>query len=362
MTQTATLEYFRGLRRFTCGREFISARLGRETHVGMSGRIRALLVGVAMLSQASVSYAQLRPQAADIEVLVDAESVPAGSELKVGVAVSLAEGFHVQSDAPRDPALIPTVMTVDPPASVTVQEIVFPAASELMQRGSDQTLAVFEQRFTIGVRLAFSASLEPGDLVIPGRLRYQTCDEAMCYAPTSASFNWTVHVVPKGSAVSRRVAGELAGVHFGSGRGFGEEKSHEIDAPQRGRAASDDPLAQLARFEVASTTGGYLDSAAFLSFVRNAEQGVREVGWFEGCGPLAILLIVFLGGLALNLTPCVLPMIPINLAIIGAGLVIAFVWQSAWPDLIVGLAIAVINADAAREVWQAAREEHRLAA
>jgi thiol:disulfide interchange protein len=35
--------------------------------------------------------------------------------------------------------------------------------------------------------------------------------------------------------------------------------------------------------------------------------------------PLAILLIVFLGGLALNLTPCVFPMIPINLAIIGAG-------------------------------------------
>jgi thiol:disulfide interchange protein len=40
---------------------------------------------------------------------------------------------------------------------------------------------------------------------------------------------------------------------------------------------------------------------------------------FEGRGPLAILLLVFLGGLALNLTPCVLPMIPINLAIIGAG-------------------------------------------
>jgi thiol-disulfide isomerase/thioredoxin len=40
---------------------------------------------------------------------------------------------------------------------------------------------------------------------------------------------------------------------------------------------------------------------------------------FEGRGPIAILLLVFLGGLALNLTPCVLPMIPINLAIIGAG-------------------------------------------
>ena len=40
---------------------------------------------------------------------------------------------------------------------------------------------------------------------------------------------------------------------------------------------------------------------------------------FEGRGPLMILLLVLVGGLALNLTPCVLPMIPINLAIIGAG-------------------------------------------
>ena len=40
---------------------------------------------------------------------------------------------------------------------------------------------------------------------------------------------------------------------------------------------------------------------------------------FERAGPLSILLLVLVGGLALNLTPCVLPMIPINLAIIGAG-------------------------------------------
>lgn len=51
-----------------------------------------------------------------------------------------------------------------------------------------------------------------------------------------------------------------------------------------------------------------------------------------------------------------------NVAIIAAGLVTAFVWRSAWPDLIVGLAIAAMNADAAREVWGAAREEHRAAA
>lgn len=49
-----------------------------------------------------------------------------------------------------------------------------------------------------------------------------------------------------------------------------------------------------------------------------------------------------------------------NVAIVGAGLVTA-VTLSAWPDLIVGLGIAAMNADAAREVWEAARKEHGAA-
>lgn len=48
-----------------------------------------------------------------------------------------------------------------------------------------------------------------------------------------------------------------------------------------------------------------------------------------------------------------------NVAIIAAGAITAWLWRSAWPDLIVGLGIAAMNADAAREVWDAARAEHR---
>ncbi|WP_214473899.1 cation transporter [Mesorhizobium sp. dw_380] len=48
-----------------------------------------------------------------------------------------------------------------------------------------------------------------------------------------------------------------------------------------------------------------------------------------------------------------------NVAIVSAGLVTAYVWRSAWPDLVVGLCIAAMNADAAREVWGAARAEQR---
>lgn len=50
-----------------------------------------------------------------------------------------------------------------------------------------------------------------------------------------------------------------------------------------------------------------------------------------------------------------------NVAIIAAGLLTAYTF-SVWPDLVVGLAIAAVNADAAREVWEAARQEHREAA
>ena len=85
-----------------------------------------------------------------------------------------------------------------------------------------------------------------------------------------------------------------------------------LDPSRRRHRALDD-------FTSLGTTGGYLSADEFLGFVHDAENGVKERGMFEGRGPLAILLIVLVGGLALNLTPCVLPMIPINLAIIGAG-------------------------------------------
>src|SRR4029077_18074266 len=77
-------------------------------------------------------------------------------------------------------------------------------------------------------------------------------------------------------------------------------------------------VAKLGDFRVLGTTG-YSTAGEFVTFIHNSERGVKERGMFEGRGPIAILLIVLIGGLALNLTPCVLPMIPINLAIIGAG-------------------------------------------
>ncbi|MCP8892317.1 cation transporter [Sphingomonas faeni] len=47
-----------------------------------------------------------------------------------------------------------------------------------------------------------------------------------------------------------------------------------------------------------------------------------------------------------------------NIAIIGAGLV-TLIWRSAWPDLAIGVAIGLLNAGAAWEIWSEAKSEAR---
>jgi thiol:disulfide interchange protein len=101
-------------------------------------------------------------------------------------------------------------------------------------------------------------------------------------------------------------------------------------------------IAALGGFEERGTTFGYLASSDFLTFIHNAENGVREKGMLEGRGPIAILLLVLVGGLALNLTPCVLPMIPINLAIIGAGAQAGSRQRGFLLGLVYGSAMAVV--------------------
>jgi thiol:disulfide interchange protein len=186
-------------------------------------------------------------------------------------------------------------------------------------QGTNEPLAVFEHEFLIGVQFAVAADVSPGSLGVPARFRYQACDDKLCFAPVSTDLHWTLQVVGRGVAVARRPPGPFSQIAFGTGAAPSQSNSAALEARPAPAAAASGPRATLDDFSIVATTGGYQRSADFLTFVHNAEQGIKERGLFEGRGPLAILLLVFVGGLALNLTPCVLPMIPINLAVIGAG-------------------------------------------
>jgi thiol:disulfide interchange protein DsbD len=277
------------------------------------------VLGVLCVEEAS---AQIGRPKAEVTPLVERAGVQAGSKARLALKVSLPDGLHTQSDRPRDPTLIPTVLTIDAPAGVTVEEIVFPPATDLKQAGQDLLLAVFEQNFAIGVEVALARNVAVGDLVVPARLRYQACDANLCYPPATADVQWTLHVVPTATAAGASLDPAFATIKFGTGAkpDTSGEASGAGGAGKAGKAGgSGDATKLLDNFTVLGTAGGYMNTADFLTFIHNAETGVKERGLFEGRGPLAILLIVLIGGLALNLTPCVLPMIPINLAIIGAG-------------------------------------------
>ncbi|MHB9137837.1 MAG: protein-disulfide reductase DsbD family protein [Victivallaceae bacterium] len=73
----------------------------------------------------------------------------------------------------------------------------------------------------------------------------------------------------------------------------------------------------LSTFKIERAVSGYLSSDEFESFL--AAHDMSEESIFSDNSMLAVILLILLGGLGLNLTPCVLPMIPVNLAIIGAG-------------------------------------------
>jgi len=271
-----------------------------------------------LLVSTQIAVAQLRGVRADLTPIVESDAA-AGADVRAALQVRLPERFHIQSDAPRDPSLIPTVLTIDAPVGVKVVEIVFPAATDFVQVGQSQPLAVFEHEFAIGVRFEISPNVSLGAVDVPGHLRYQACDDKLCFAPITADVNWTLTVV--GRDTSRPTRHEDVFKQIAFGRGGTPLPSPTVVTPPSPASmfTSDSGIAQLDRFSVVATAGGYLGRDDFLQFVKNAETGVKEQGLFEGRGPFAILLLVLLGGLALNLTPCVLPMIPINLAIIGAG-------------------------------------------
>ena len=89
----------------------------------------------------------------------------------------------------------------------------------------------------------------------------------------------------------------------------GDDDAEQKKIPAEESAAKADEELKLLRKQV-----GFTGKREFMDFLRGEVNSNRTDAAFWG-----MLLIALIGGLALNLTPCVLPMLPINLAIIGAS-------------------------------------------
>jgi cytochrome c biogenesis protein CcdA/thiol-disulfide isomerase/thioredoxin len=283
----------------------------------------ACVLAVVVWGSARLLVAQsAAPEMAQLTLTLAASGVHPGESVRGVVSVHLPEGFHAQSNAPKDPAVIPTRLTFEPVDGITETEVVFPKTTDIHVVGFDDLQPVFERDFAIGVAFKIAPDAAIGSREIPIHLRYQACNDVKCMVPVAAQATWTLQIVAPGTSVTPANADLLKGLPFGHGTPPPAPTAQDRPrkrAAEQPRAADLGASARLDAFTAAGTASGYLSSTDFLQFVHDAESGVKRSGMFEGRGPLAILLIVFVGGLALNLTPCVLPMIPINLAIIGAG-------------------------------------------
>lgn len=131
---------------------------------------------------------------------------------------------------------------------------------------------------------------------------YQGCDDSICFMPETHMFRFD------------RAAGRF------------------IAATDKDAPLVPETDAFWSHGLAVTTGGGYMGTRAFLDFLDQAE-GVAPsettgrfagflrdpVAFFHAHGLVVTLLLVLVGGVLLNLTPCVLPMIPINLAILGTG-------------------------------------------
>ncbi|MGC1397061.1 cytochrome c biogenesis protein CcdA [Candidatus Binatus sp.] len=194
----------------------------------------------------------------------------AGGSSTLTVAAIVIPDWHINSDKPFSEDYIPTKLQVSGPVSVTPGAIKYPPAETMTldpAAGGDK-ISVFggDLKFEVPLKAAADFAPKPGD-ELTVTIDYQGCNNNECLRPASVST--TVALAAPGAA-----AGALEGIAAGGSKNGG-------------------------------IGGGDDDSAGAIEHI------FLNHGWFLG------FLAVFLGGLALNLTPCVYPLIGVTIAYFG---------------------------------------------
>ncbi|MBX3180378.1 MAG: thioredoxin family protein [Candidatus Hydrogenedentes bacterium] len=248
------------------------------------------------------------------------EAAP-GSTFRAAIQFTLNEGFHVNSHTPLESFYIPTVVEIAAENGFSAQQVVYPEHVLFNLEGEE--LAVYEHAFNIGLVIEVGADVAPGEYTLKGTFRYQACDDKMCFPPDTLELALPVTVGPGGAPQHADVIASITWSEAGS-----ESAAPALDTEGGSDAAAPGPVAASGdwkalsdQFEVVAVAGyeGVGPFLAFLDAGLAGEAAPGAQGGFAGKSWGLILFLIVAGGLALNLTPCVLPLIPVNVAIIGAG-------------------------------------------
>jgi thiol:disulfide interchange protein len=227
-------------------------------------------------------------------------------ENQLSIQVAVPPGFKLYADQ----------FKVEIPSQLKIIPLSLPVPQDEEDAYSGEQKLVYNRSFT-AVYLVENLTNE----TISIKVHHQGCDQKVCFLPATEEIKLKVDKLPE------RLNG---GKH---------------DADLSGNVHADWPQNIKRDYKVAATQSGYLNEREFLSFLdlsgrQSAEPGSIRKTWRLGKFWISALLMI-LGGLALNLTPCVLPLIPVNLAIIGAGVRAASVPRGFLLGTVYGLGIVL---------------------
>jgi thiol:disulfide interchange protein DsbD len=191
--------------------------------------------------------------------------------------VDIKEGFHINADASQvqpfeDFKPYPTkVQVVAATGDVTIETARFPRAKPIKVSYASGALMSFEGRAIIYLPMKLDQQIKPGSIGLEIRVEYQACSDRYCLFPQKKLLKEALSVVESGAAISKINTDLFANFFSGT-----------VASP-----------AKVVNFNLFDW-----------QFSINTSSGI---GW------IALLLTAALGGLLLNLTPCVLPLIPIKI-------------------------------------------------
>jgi thiol:disulfide interchange protein DsbD len=124
---------------------------------------------------------------AQIDGVISAASAPRlfakrNAAVESKLRFRLQDGYHVNSNTPSDPYLIPLRLTWNE-GPVKVVETVYPKGHLENYAFSDKPLSVYTGDFEIGTKFHVPENAPRGSHVLVAKLRYQACNNTTCLPP-----------------------------------------------------------------------------------------------------------------------------------------------------------------------------------
>jgi hypothetical protein len=116
-----------------------------------------------------------------------------GGAVEAKLAVSVQQGYHVNSNTPNEAYLIPLRLTWSAgPLETTA--VNFPKPSMETYEFSKKPLSVFTGEFEIVSKFKVAQNAKPGPALVSGKLRYQACNDKACFPPKTVDVQLPVSV------------------------------------------------------------------------------------------------------------------------------------------------------------------------